>query len=132
MTMYISTSNAVFGPFQTITPLADRLHADGVDYPFAVLGEYKLLTNDQYIPPSPSPPAPPEAVTPVQFRRALRQSGLYDVVAAYVATQDDDTQDAWEYAISISRTDNMVVKITEALGQSNEQIDNLFRLAATL
>ena len=81
----------------------------------------------------PSEPAPvPDAVTPVQFRRALRRAGLYDAVAAYVATQDADTQDAWEYAVSIPRDDAMVARAAAELGQSDGEVDDLFRLAATL
>lgn len=132
MTIYISTSDAVFGPFQTITPLADRLQADGVDYPFTVLGEYKLLTNDQYTQPTLPHPAPPESVTPVQFRRALRCKGLYDALTVYIATLDADSQDTWEYAISIHYTDSVVINTLKALDQSNEQIIDLFCLAATL
>lgn len=74
----------------------------------------------------------PDAVTPVQFRRALRRAGLYDAVAAYVATQDADTQDAWEYAVSIPRDDALVARAAAELGQSDGEVDDLFRLAATL
>lgn len=82
---------------------------------------------------TPDTPAPvPEAVTPVQFRRALRRAGLYDAVAAYVATQDADTQDAWEYAVSIPRDDALVARAAAELGQSDGEVDDLFRLAATL
>lgn len=82
---------------------------------------------------TPTTPAPvPEAVTPVQFRRALRRAGLYDSVTAYVATQDADTQDAWEYAVSIPRDDALVARAAAELGQSDGEVDDLFRLAATL
>jgi len=83
--------------------------------------------------PPPSEPSPvPEAVTPVQFRRALRQAGLSDAVTAYVVTQDADTQDAWEYAVSIPRDDALVARAAAVLGQTEAEVDNLFRLAATL
>lgn len=85
-----------------------------------------------FAPPPPQPAPVPEAVTPVQFRRALRQAGLYDAVTAYVATQDADTQDAWEYAVTIPRSDALVARAAAGLGQSDEQVDDLFRLAATL
>lgn len=82
--------------------------------------------------PSTTPGPVPETVSPLQFRRALRQAGLYDAVAAYVATQDADTQDAWEYAVTIARTDPLVAQAAAGLGQSDDEVDDLFRLAATL
>lgn len=91
-----------------------------------------LYDGTTFTPPPPQPAPVPEAVTPVQFRRALRQAGLYDAVAAYVATQDADTQDAWEYAVTIPRSDALVARAAAGLGQSDEQVDDLFRLAATL
>lgn len=70
-------------------------------------------------------------VSPLQMRRALRQQGLADAVAAYVAAQDVDTQDAWEYAVEIRRTDALIVQAASALGKTEAEIDDLFRLAAT-
>ena len=95
----------------------------------AAIGD--LYVAGAFVRPQTTAPVP-EAVTPVQFRRALRQAGLYDAVAAYVATQDADTQDAWEYAVSIPRDDALVARAAAELGQSDEEVDDLFRLAATL
>lgn len=95
----------------------------------AAIGD--LYVAGAFVRPQTTAPVP-EAVTPVQFRRALRQAGLYDAVAAYVATQDADTQDAWEYAVTIPRSDALVARAAAGLGQSDEQVDDLFRLAATL
>lgn len=71
-------------------------------------------------------------VSPLQIRRALRQAGLYASVMAYVATQDDNTQEAWEYAVEIRRDDALITQAAAQLGQTDEQVDGLFRLAATL
>lgn len=71
-------------------------------------------------------------VSPLQFRRALRQTGLYQSVTDYVATQDDDTQDAWEYAVEIRRSDALIAQAAALLGKTAEEVDDLFRLAATL
>lgn len=95
----------------------------------AAIGD--LYVAGAFVRPQTTAPVP-EAVTPVQFRRALRRAGLYDLVTAYVATQDADTQDAWEYAVSIPRDDALVARAAAELGQSDEQVDDLFRLAATL
>jgi hypothetical protein len=79
--------------------------------------------------PIPSPPPPiPQQVTPLQIRHALRQLGLLDQVNAYVSTQSGDVQDAWQFAVAISRNDPMVVAAATALGVD---ADALFRLAGT-
>jgi MoxR-like ATPase len=85
------------------------------------------------LPDPPAPPAPvPTSVSPLQARRALRQAGLSDAVAAWIVTQDADTQDAWEYAVEVLRTDPAIQGAAGALGMTDAQIDELFRLAATL
>jgi hypothetical protein len=72
------------------------------------------------------------SVSPLQMRRALRQQGLADAVAAYVAAQDADTQDAWEYAVEIRRDDALIADAASALGKTPVEIDDLFRGAAAL
>lgn len=71
-------------------------------------------------------------VSPLQIRRALRQVGLYTSVMAYVGTQDEDTQDAWEYAVEIRRDDALINTAATGLGVTPADVDDLFRLAATL
>jgi hypothetical protein len=72
------------------------------------------------------------AVSPLQMRRALRVEDLMDAVTAYVAAQDADTQDAWEYAVEIRRDDALIAAAGAAMGKTDSEIDDLFRLAATL
>lgn len=76
--------------------------------------------------------APVLAVSPVQIRRALRQAGLYGAVSAFVAAADPDVQDAWEYATEIDRRSPLIAGAAEALGKSEAEIDDLFRLASSL
>jgi len=78
-----------------------------------------------------TPVSVPEQVTPLQARRALRAAGLFDAVAGWVAQQDADTQDAWEYATVIERDNALLAGAAAALGMTEEQIDQLFILAAT-
>lgn len=82
--------------------------------------------------PPPAPLPVPSAVTPLQIRRALRQTGMYGEVIGFVSTQSDDVQDAWEYAVQIVRTDPLIAAAAEALGKTEAEIDDLFRLAVTL
>lgn len=74
----------------------------------------------------------PEAVLPRQFRRALSQAGLRSAVETAIAAADEETQDTWEYAVTIERSHPMLVAMASALGVTDEQLDDLFRLAATL
>jgi hypothetical protein len=96
-----------------------------------------IYSNGEFTAPEPEPVEPtipevPTEVTPLQIRRALRQLGLYDSVATYIETQSDDVKDAWEYAITIYRNDSMIISAGEALGVTDDDIDDLFRLAQTL
>lgn len=69
--------------------------------------------------------------TPLQMRRALRKLGQKAAVDAYIAQQDEDAQEAWEYASEIRRLDPLTVALVAVLG-TPEQGDDLFRLAQTL
>jgi hypothetical protein len=72
------------------------------------------------------------AVSPLQMRRALRAENLYNAITAYVEQQDADTQDAWEYAVEIRRDDALIAAAAAALGKTDVEVDDLFRLAASL
>jgi hypothetical protein len=74
----------------------------------------------------------PAAITPLQARRALRAADLLDAVNAWIATQPDDAQEAWEYCIEIRRDDALIAGAQAALGLTAEQVDVLFRAAAEL
>ena len=83
--------------------------------------------------PKPIPPAPvPEAITPLQARRALRAADLLDAVNAWIATQPDDAQEAWEYCVEVRRNDALIAGAQEGLGLTSEQVDDLFRAGAAL
>ena len=77
-----------------------------------------------------SPPAP-SSVTPLQMRRALRQLNMRDAVEAAVAGADPDTKDAWEFATIIVRSDPIIAAMAAALGKTEQEVDDLFRLAST-
>lgn len=80
-----------------------------------------------------APPAPaPQAIYPLQARKALRAAGLFDQVQAYVTTLPEDEQDEWEYALEIRRDHPVIVNGAAALGLTETQVDDLFRLGKTL
>jgi len=74
----------------------------------------------------------PFSVTPLQMRKALRASGLHADVLAYVAGLNDEAQEAWEYATVIERGNPLIVAAAQSFGKTDEEIDAMFRLAASL
>lgn len=74
----------------------------------------------------------PKSVTPLQARRALRQAGLATFVQDLVATMDEETQEAWAYALEIRRDDAALSAAAAEMGMSDSDLDELFRLAATM
>lgn len=73
----------------------------------------------------------PATVTPLQARRALRQAGLSTLVADWLETADDETREAWDYAVEVRRDDAILAAAAAALGLTSADLDELFRLAAT-
>lgn len=85
---------------------------------------------------SPPPPvavvAPvPASVTPRQLRLALLELDLLATAEAVVAGEDEATQIAWEYAVQFDRADPHWEPLAAGLGKTADDIDDLFRLAAT-
>ena len=74
----------------------------------------------------------PAEVTPRQFRLALDQVDLLDTVEAAIAQADKATRITWEFGIKIVRDDPLLATMAAALNITGEQLDDLFRLAATL
>lgn len=75
---------------------------------------------------------PPTDVSPLQMRRALRATGLKDGIVAFVATQDDETREAWEYATVIQFDNPLIALAAAAMDKNESDVEELFRLAATL
>lgn len=71
------------------------------------------------------------AVTPLQMRRVLLQQGLLNGVEAFVQSADLETQMAWEYAVQIDRNNALIAAAAGALGKTDAEVDDLFRLAAS-
>lgn len=73
----------------------------------------------------------PESVTPRQIRRVLNAHGLRAAVEAAVAAAPQDVRDEWEYALEIRRDYPLMTAMAAQLGLTDEQLDDLFRAAAT-
>lgn len=78
----------------------------------------------------------PASVTMRQARLALLQAGLLTQVNTAIAgmpgAAGDAARIAWEFAGDVQRSDALLAQLTGALGFSDAQLDDLFRLAATL
>lgn len=80
----------------------------------------------------PSPVAPAlTGVTPRQARLALHSAGLLEQVQAAVDAAGGDTKISWEYSTIIERNSPLIASIGGSLGLTPEQIDVLFKYAAT-
>jgi len=78
------------------------------------------------------PNAVPKEVTKLQIVRALRQFELAARFKSALAAAGEITQEDWQLAVSIRRNDPMVKGFAALLELTEDQLDDLFRLAATL
>jgi len=80
------------------------------------------------------PDAAVQSVTPLQARKALRAGGFLAAVEAMVdaAPADSDIKMAWDWALTWERGSPFVAQLGATLGLTEQQIDDLFALAATL
>lgn len=74
----------------------------------------------------------PTTVSPLQARKALRLLGLMPSVKAFLANADEEIVEAWEFATSIDRDNGVLALAAQELGMTDDQVDDLFRMAATL
>jgi hypothetical protein len=93
---------------------------------------------DTPIPPAPQPESVHDSVDNAQVRLALIKSGISiaTVDAAIAAIEDQVEREIaytqWEYRATIRRDSELLVSLSSAIGLTSEQVDDLFRLAATL
>lgn len=87
-------------------------------------------------PADPVVPAVPAVVTMRQARLALLQNGMLTQVNTAVANMPGAAGDAarieWEFSSTVERNRPLVQSLIGALGLTESQLDDLFRLAATL
>jgi hypothetical protein len=83
------------------------------------------------LPPDPQPP-PIFVVSPRQIRQALTSIGLRAQVETAVLAGTQDLQDWWNYATQFEQNHPMVVGMSQQLGVSDVQLQQLYELAASL
>jgi hypothetical protein len=79
----------------------------------------------------------PQSISALQARRALRQKGLYDSVAALVhgaAAVNPDVQDSFDYGDPWHRDASWIAKLAPAMSPplSDADVDSIFTIGATL
>lgn len=74
----------------------------------------------------------PVAVSPLQWRKALRVLGLKPAIDAFIAAADEEVREAYEYAGEYRRDDPTLTTVAELLGKSSADLDDLFRHASAL
>lgn len=76
-------------------------------------------------------PIVPAKVTQLQFRRALRLAGIKATVDAYIAAQDEETVEAWDYASEFRRDSPLLNAAAVALygDDAAARLDALFLAA---
>ena len=74
----------------------------------------------------------PKVVSMRQARLALLQVGLLDDVNSAISAGSTEDKITWEFATEVRRNDPLVINLSAYLDLSQEDLDNLFTLAASL
>jgi len=74
----------------------------------------------------------PQEITVKQARLALLSAGLLDDVEAAVQKAGREARIEWDFASVYQRDNPVLLGMQAALGMTNEQLDELFALGATL
>jgi len=88
--------------------------------------------NGVFVEPVTPPEFAPTVVSMRQARLALLQAGLLTTVDAAIAAGSEADQITWEYATEVDRNSPLVVNLSASLGMTEQQLDDLFTLAASL
>ena len=74
----------------------------------------------------------PASISMRQARLVRLQVGLLEAATAAVDGQGEAERISWEYATEIRRDDPLVARLASTLGLTDDQLNDLFRQAATL
>ena len=141
-TIYLTDAENIFtGESRTITdPLAPLPRGIvGVEPPALSGDEVAQWVGSQWVvlPERPIPPVQiPQAVTMRQARLALLGAGLLGQIDTAITSlpspQKEAAQIEWKYSQEVQRRNGFVDQLAPMLGLTDEQVDNLFLVAATL
>ena len=74
----------------------------------------------------------PPVISARQCRLVLAAQGLLSTVEAAVAASPEAVQIEWQFASYVSRNSALVTSLGGSLGLTSEQLDDMFKVAATL
>ena len=136
----LKTLTDVYGPFSTVERteddngwFCDRNPSDsskGMIFPDGVIGE---ATVETYV----APVVIPVKVVPVkvsmrQARLALHGAGLLDDIETIITILGATAKIEWDYSTEVQRKHPLIAAVQAQNQMTNDQIDDLFILAATL
>jgi hypothetical protein len=126
---------SAFRDTSMIFPANQRLiEINGVDPSISDLDS--LFVDQVYDPAArtfspPPPPPPPSACSRLGLRRALNETGQWQAVKALIEA-DPNTQEEWDLATILYRTDPLVKRIQAAMHLSDDQVTQIIRRAVAL
>jgi hypothetical protein len=133
------TEKGVFGPYDSIETLEDRYYCDGADFHFAVIGQGVVSdVQDGDFPEAVITQAVPKSVTLKAARKAIILSGvgMADIDGALNTIPDQITREIakvdWEFSEAIERDSPLVFMMSQVLGLTSEQVDELFLSASNI
>ena len=102
----------------------------------AKIGDSYNAETGEFTTPDAAPTPIPQVVTMRQARLALLQQGLLASIQPAIDALDEPHRSGanieWEYSQTVERTRPFVLTLGEALGLTDDDLDALFELAATL
>jgi len=126
---------AIVNPENTVINVAEAetaLAENWIPGTTAAIGD--IWDGNAFIRP-PEPPAPiPQTVSRFQARAALHLTGMLTAVEAIMLDPNTDmlAKLAWQDAQEFKRTSPTVLTMSQIIGLTDEQLDDLFILAATI
>ena len=102
----------------------------------AKIGDSYNAETGEFKTPEPPPTPIPQVVTMRQARLALLQQGLLASIQPAIDALDEPARSGanieWEYSQEVERNRPFVELLSQALGLTDDDLDALFELAATL
>lgn len=103
--------------------------------PTVSIGCFYVHADGSYLPPPPPPAMPepvPQVISRFQARQRLHQMGLLDDAEALVLSQGTEAAMAWEDVYEFKRDSGLVNNVAPQLGLDPDDLDDFFRVAATI
>lgn len=118
------------------TAFAEQFSADAITARDAALAQVAELTAEvarltALVPPPVDPNAVPATITRTQARLVLHRAGLLENVLKVIEAGGVEAQ-IWYEAAEWNRSSPVLAGMAQALGFTDEQVDNLFRAAGAI